>query len=383
MDENSVNDRKEDVEQGSYVKLSKLNTLRFWCAMISGMIIGVIMLILGSPITGIMILIAGILLCPKLLNKYSWKKRILLIIIAVILCLVGAMFYNGNTEDMPEYMGILSNEETKGDNNKDIQMESQPISDGSRFQVGETVEFKTVDESTLLITIKDWGKCKDMTGKVVMFMDYIIENNGDKAEVVGEEFFTAYADGYHVGSAYAVEEANTVFATELSKGRKADGTMYLDINPDEAKVIEVECADSVFVIKDIDNGINKTQNETSDSINYNNENEANQNSEEWDDPIANDTELWFLDYDSFYHVRVGDELSVCAMNDALLLVSFYGINGDSMDWELDMEPNEIGSDGELIYYYGKDFSLNYYPSDHHIYIETSNDIYSGEYWPNE
>lgn len=135
-----------------------------------------------------------------------------------------------------------------------------------------------------------------------------------------------------------------------------------------------DCADEIVEYDDVQ--------EDSISESYETDNETLTNNID-DTSISEEDNLWFLNYDSFYHVRAGDELSVCAMNDALLLVSFYGINGDSMDWELDMEPNEIGSDGELIYYYGKDFRLNYYPSDHHIYIETSNDIYSGEYWPNE
>lgn len=110
---------------------------------------------------------------------------------------------------------------------------------------------------------------------------------------------------------------------------------------------------------------------------------SNENSTIADNSVETNLNMWFLDYDSFYHVRVGDELSVYAMNDALLFVSFSGVNGDSMEWELNLEPDDAGSDGELIYYYGKDFSLSYYPSDHHIYIETSDDLYSGEYWPNE
>lgn len=99
--------------------------------------------------------------------------------------------------------------------------------------------------------------------------------------------------------------------------------------------------------------------------------------------VSENDKFWFKEYDSFYHVRAGDELSVNDMNDTLLFVSFFGINGESMEWELNLEPDEIGVDGEFIYYYGKDFRLSYYPSDHHIYIETSDDLYSGEYWVNE
>lgn len=91
---------------------------------------------------------------------------------------------------------------------------------------------------------------------------------------------------------------------------------------------------------------------------------------------------WFLDYDSFYHVRAADDLSIYSQNDVYLFVTFYGFNGENTNWLLNIEPDKIGSDGELIYCDGNDFTLSYYPSDHHIYIISSNDKYAGEYYPN-
>lgn len=76
---------------------------------------------------------------------------------------------------------------------------------------------------------------------------------------------------------------------------------------------------------------------------------------------------------------MGDTLSVNCMNDSSLFVTFNGVNGDYMEWDLHIEPDQIGDDGELVYYYGKDFVLKYYPDDSHIMIETSNDLLAGEY----
>ena len=91
---------------------------------------------------------------------------------------------------------------------------------------------------------------------------------------------------------------------------------------------------------------------------------------------------WYKIYDSFYHVRVGDELSVICQNDTMLYVAFYGINGQTFEWTFDVTPAQVGSQGESIYYYGKDFKLIFYPNDPHIVIETSNDVLAGEYYPN-
>lgn len=99
--------------------------------------------------------------------------------------------------------------------------------------------------------------------------------------------------------------------------------------------------------------------------------------------VSIDDKQWFLEYDSFYHVRVGDQLSISAMNDALLFVSFTGINGDYMEWEFSLEPDAVNQNGSLGYF-GDDICMTYYPEDHHIDIVTndSTDLYYGEYWPN-
>lgn len=94
---------------------------------------------------------------------------------------------------------------------------------------------------------------------------------------------------------------------------------------------------------------------------------------------SNNDYLWYQNHYSFVHTRVGDTLSVNCMNDSSLFVTFNGVNGDYMEWDLHIEPDQIGDDGELVYYYGKDFVLKYYPDDSHIMIETSNDLLAGEY----
>lgn len=108
------------------------------------------------------------------------------------------------------------------------------------------------------------------------------------------------------------------------------------------------------------------------------------NNEEEDDDertAFEDNSLWFHDYSSFYRVREFGDLSVYTQADTVLYVSFSIDGEEDQGWLLDLEPNETGADGELIYYGEGDFELVYYPSDHHILIETTNGRYSGEYWP--
>ena len=97
------------------------------------------------------------------------------------------------------------------------------------------------------------------------------------------------------------------------------------------------------------------------------------------DTLAGVDELWFITYHTFTKEGTEDVLRITAMNDALLYVEFDGADGDWGEWDFNTQYDEIGKDGELIYYYGKDFVMSYYPNEHRIHIETSNDIYQGDY----
>lgn len=123
----------------------------------------------------------------------------------------------------------------------------------ARYYVGETVAFKTSNGGKFNITLTDWGKVKGLSGDPITYIKYMIENIGSETVTVGNELFDLYADDYSVDTAFPVaadEVGDEVYGRDLSAGRKLESVIYMEINPDNVTVIEVECGDAVFVLKD-------------------------------------------------------------------------------------------------------------------------------------
>ena len=112
-----------------------------------------------------------------------------------------------------------------------------------------------------------------------------------------------------------------------------------------------------------------------DSVEYNDEQGMS-----IEDSISEDDALWFITYNTFIKDGTADMLQVKAMTDELLYVQYNGENDNRGEWNFKLSCDKIGEDGQMIYYYGKDFSMSYYPYDHHIHIETSNTDFCGDYW---
>lgn len=236
--------------------------------------------------------------------------------------------------------------------------------DTSYLHIGDVVKLTSDAGEELSITFTDWGETKDYFGETAIYINYTLENIGEAEAIFNPAMILAYADDYEIAQTVGSESGIDTVST-LSSGRKADATLYLSVNPSAVSVIEIECGGCIWRIKDESTRINNENEKVSGNV-----------------TLSEDAKLWFLNYDSFYHVRVGDQLSVSAMNDALLWVTFNGIDGDYMEWEFSTEPEaDISTDNELIYF-GDDICLTFYPSDHHIEIDTSIELYNGEYWPN-
>lgn len=92
--------------------------------------------------------------------------------------------------------------------------------------------------------------------------------------------------------------------------------------------------------------------------------------------ISDEDKIWFVTYNQFQ--SEGKSLTVDPVTDAFMNVYCSGSDGSSVIWDFGMEPDEIGSDGAMIYN-SKDISMSYYPTDHHIKIKASNDAYAGDY----
>jgi len=87
---------------------------------------------------------------------------------------------------------------------------------------------------------------------------------------------------------------------------------------------------------------------------------------------------WFLNYNLFEKEDGDGILSIEAINDALMNV-YHSAGRNYTEWGFSLKPEEIGSEGEYVYYFGKDLKMSYYPDDHHILIDSSDEEYAGYY----
>lgn len=101
-----------------------------------------------------------------------------------------------------------------------------------------------------------------------------------------------------------------------------------------------------------------------------------------DTSLETDSDVWFVTYNSFYRTRDIGGIEINVMNDAMMFVQCTGSDGTVAEWEMNLQPTEIGDEGEYIYYYGKGIKMSYYPSNHHIHVDAEDD-YFGDYYPNE
>lgn len=158
---------------------------------------------------------------------------------------------------------------------------------------------------------------------------------------------------------------------------------HIEIESSDSRVAGTYKYDGKISLNADDGSVNYGSSTNNDETGTDTDTQTENNAVEAETPteesIGNSDYLWYQTHDSFVHTRVGDTLTVNCMNDSTLFVAFDGVNGDYFEWDLHTEPDQIGNDGELIYYYGKDFALKYYSGDARIVIATSNDLIAGEY----
>jgi hypothetical protein len=197
----------------------------------------------------------------------KFKKIVIVIVVVVVLLyIIGkAGGDDGEEASSSEAGGTTQTEATaqdsqetgqSGENASDNEnSDSASVSEksDSRYQVGETVTLKSSDGGKFVVTITDWGTTEDYSGNTVLYIKYKIANVGEETVSVGNTLFDVYADNYYIDNT-VVPDANSVGDSaygDLTAGRKIEGVLYSDINPEDASVIEVECGQAaVFVLKD-------------------------------------------------------------------------------------------------------------------------------------
>lgn len=146
--------------------------------------------------------------------------------------------------------------------NKESETYEQPSSEetmtDTRFRINQTAEFDLDNGGKLNVTMTGWGTGYEMgSNEPFLRIAYTIENTGEEKVTVGNFLFTVYADNYAADSLVLAEDNKGVATADLSSGRKVDGELYASISPSDVSVIEVELWDAVFVIKDLEKGINE------------------------------------------------------------------------------------------------------------------------------
>lgn len=89
---------------------------------------------------------------------------------------------------------------------------------------------------------------------------------------------------------------------------------------------------------------------------------------------------WYIENDRFCSQDGNIILSFYTQNDVMLCMNIQVFEAES-SVSYDVEPSEIGENGELIYKDGYGWNITYYPEANTIYFETGEGLYEGMYFP--
>lgn len=95
---------------------------------------------------------------------------------------------------------------------------------------------------------------------------------------------------------------------------------------------------------------------------------------------GNYNSAWYYDYESCWNEEHTIQLMIWSQNDSGLYVRAEKLNGESIEFDVDIEPDYIGETGELIYSSVAGSTLIYYPSGY-VYITTPDISYQDVYYP--
>ena len=124
----------------------------------------------------------------------------------------------------------------------------KPVVTKSGYSIGETVHF----QNGQAITITESGYMySDWQEKTIMYIDFMVENEGSEAGKVSCGSFSVYADNKAVEQ---VTETDSFTITSLDPGRVVQGRIYVDLNPENVRDIEVQVGDAVWVIQGLGSG---------------------------------------------------------------------------------------------------------------------------------
>lgn len=179
-------------------------------------------------------------------------------------------------------------------------------------------------------------------------------------EAVKSSYSVTYQDEY---SAYFINDAGNIMITAASETENGS-IERIGVSLDEETIAEQ---------LDILEEAAETEPEETQSPETETELTARKN------PMRSEVDTtWPLNYNLFEKEDGEGILSIEIMTDALMNV-YHSAGGNYTEWGFGLKPDEIGSDGEYIFYSDDDLKMSYYPDDHHILIDSSDEEYAGYY----
>lgn len=232
------------------------------------------------------------------------------------------------------------------------------------FVQSDAVEemFKAVDNSAMvlyengnldMVSIESGGQYCFHGMKTGMDME-------EAVEIVRDSYSLKYQDEYY---AYFMNSAGDVMIT-AEYGTENGSISKITVSFDEELIARQ--------LDDLEEAV-ETEPEETQSMEIETEHAVRETP-----TVSAEDRTWFLDYSLFEKKDGTGILSIEVMTDALMNV-YFSAEGDYTEWGFGLEPAEIGREGELIYYFGKDLKMSYYPDDHHILIDSSDEEYAGYY----
>lgn len=200
----------------------------------------------------------------------SKKIALLLTCIITLSSLSACSFADNVVDDMKKDYKFTKENNALTDGNKGLDIpfleskESEDENSTNELETGDTASFTVEEDGTMDVTITEWGTYwDDLKEENIIYFDVEFNNTGSTEIAVGPSLFSVYADDYSTELTYA--ESDMLQATSVHGGRKAHGRVYADVNADSVSKLEVQLAETVWVLKDNKNSDNtESEGEISD-----------------------------------------------------------------------------------------------------------------------
>lgn len=194
-------------------------------------------------------------------QQYEWdgevcnlRKIVVMFFIIILNCMLfsGCGILDDAVEDFEEDMeraqknGDLGSEYNKG-SDQTTEMDTEQ----KGYNIGDTVEVEYENGGRIEITPTEYGATSTILSNNAIYVIFQIENIGDQTVSVGNSLFNFYADDYSLDIIFDSDNIHgePFTGAELSTGRKVNGTVYVEVNPDNVTRLEMEVADAIYVLK--------------------------------------------------------------------------------------------------------------------------------------